>query len=46
MLTLQITWLQGSYQQGEKHKTRNYSLQKFTPIIGRNHSYTNTVLTR
>ena len=46
MLTLQITWPQGSYQQITKHKTRNSSLQKFTPIIGRNHSYTNTMLTR
>ena len=44
MLTLKFTWLQGSYQQGGKHKTRNYSLQKFTPNIGRTHSYTNTVL--
>ena len=46
MLTLQITWLQAKYQQGGKHKTINSSLQKFTPIIGRNHSCTNTVLTR
>ena len=46
MLMLQITWPQGSYQQIGKHKIRNSSLQKFTPIIGRNHSYTNIVLTR
>ena len=46
MLTLQITWPQGSYQQIGKRKTRNSSLQKFTPIIGRNHSCTNTMLTR
>ena len=46
MLTLQINWLQGSYQQIGKHKIRNSSLKKFTPIIGRNHSCTNTVLTR
>ena len=31
MLTLQITWLPGSYQQIGKHKTRNSSSQKFTP---------------
>ena len=36
MLTLQITWLQGSYQQIGKHKTKNSSSQKFTPIIGKN----------
>ena len=35
MPTLQITWLQGSYQQIGKHKTRNSSSQKFTPIIRR-----------
>ena len=46
MLTLQITWPQGCYQHIGKHKTRNSSLQKFTSIIGRNHSYINIVLTR
>ena len=46
MLTLQITWLQGSYQQIGKHKIRNSSSQKFTPIIGKNPSCTNTVLTK
>ena len=46
MLTLQITWLQGSYRQIGKHKIKNSSLQKFTPIIGRNHSCINPVLTR
>ena len=34
MLTLQITWLSGSYQQIGKHKTRNSSSQKFTPTAG------------
>ena len=46
MPILQITWLQGSYQQIIKHKTRNYSSQKFNPIIGKNPSCTNTVLIR
>ena len=45
MLTLQIIWPQGNYEQIGKHKTRNSSLRKFTLIIGRNHSCTNTVLT-
>ena len=46
MLTLKITWLHFSYLQIGKHKTRNSSSQKFTPIIGKNPSCTNTVLTR
>ena len=46
MPTLQITWLHESYQQIGKHKIRNSSLQKFTPIIRKNPSCTNTVLTR
>ena len=46
MPTLPITRQHVSYQFTGRHKIGNFSLQKFTPIIGKNPSCANTMLIR